>query len=444
MTESDGPGIGRSLARLSDIRRHRPKAHFTFQWHVTARCDADCGHCYMRDAPDYRRQVDGELGHRECIKVLDDMEHFSEWHDVRVRLNITGGDPLLKDGVIELIREAKERGLLVGILGNPGHLDWETAWALRDAGVFRYQLSIDGRRETHDALRGRPGHFDDTLRAIRLLREVGIPSVVMFTVSRRNAGELIDVIRLCAREGVGVFDFSRLVPIGRGEGMEMVSAIEYRDLLRAADAEYARLRARGCRTFFGRKEGLWSLVEYERSGLPAMRDDVAVMSGCSVGSRSLTILADGTVYPCRRLPIPIGKVPGECLADIFHGSPVLDGLRQVQSMERCGPCALLKVCRGCMAVAAATAASGDPKAPDPQCWAMVPREGVGGEGTSRSKAVKLDDFLFWRMKREGRTGGKGPGSKVSGCTVCDDACGACAEACAACSEVCAGCNAPEG
>jgi len=446
MTETGTPsgGNGRSIARLSDIRRHRPRSHFTFQWHVTARCDADCMHCYMKDAPDHKGQLEGELGLPECIKVLDDIEHFAEWHDVKVRLNITGGDPLLKEDIVHIIKEARERGFLVGMLGNPGHLDEAMASALKDAGIFRYQLSIDGMRATHDALRGRPGHFDDTLRAIRVLRGAGIPSVVMFTVSKRNAGELLDVIRLCADENVSIFDFSRLVPVGRGGGMEMVTAGEYRDLLMAVDAEYARLREKGCRTFFGRKEGLWALVEYERSGgPPPMREDVAVMTGCSVGSRSLTILADGTVYPCRRLPIPIGRVPDESVTDIFHGSQVLDGLRQVRGMEKCGPCALLKVCRGCMAVAAA-ASSGDPKAPDPQCWASFPKDG----GKEKKGPITLEDFLFWRMKREGRVvkggGGSGPKPKVFGCTVCDEGCGACAEACAACSEVCAGCNSPEG
>jgi hypothetical protein len=95
-------------------------------------------------------------------------------------------------------------------------------------------------------------------------------------------------------------------------------------------------------------------------------------------------------------------------------------------------------------VAAAAAPSGDPKAPDPQCWAAFPKDG----GKEKKRPLTLGDFLFWRMKREGGGikggGGTGPKPKVTGCTVCDEGCGACAEACAACSEVCAGCNSPEG
>lgn len=73
------------------------------------------------------------------------------------RINFTGGDPLLREDIFDLIGYARKKGILVGILGNPNHLDYETACKLKKLGVSRYQVSIDGLEDTHDRLRDREG-----------------------------------------------------------------------------------------------------------------------------------------------------------------------------------------------------------------------------------------------------------------------------------------------
>lgn len=348
------------------------RKQFVLQWHLTARCGERCKHCYMHDSPTYESEINNELTPSDCMAVLDDFERTVKAWEVDARINFSGGDPLLRKDLVEIVSSAHSRGFMVGLLGNPGLLTPEKAVELREAGVSRYQLSIDGLERTHDSIRGRKGAFRDAMRAIDIINEAGIPSVVMLTLSRLNASELIPVIRLCARKKVRVFDFARLVPTGSGKalGDQLLGPEEYRELLLRVLEEYLRLERSGCETYFGRKENLWTLLYHELGLLPPLPNGMdTVHSGCSVGYRIMTILSDGTVLACRRLPLIIGKVPGESLREIFIKSKNHGRLRAFQRMARCGKCSLLPFCRGCMAVA--QGAKGDFLAGDPQCWRVV-------------------------------------------------------------------------
>lgn len=350
--------------------KHGP--HFTLQWHLTARCDQSCMHCYMHDSPTYARELKDELSYEDCCKIIDDLsDTFNNW-GMPTRISFTGGDPLLREDFFDLIAYAGKRGIEIGILGNPNHLNYETAKRLKDLGVTRYQVSIDGLEETHDRLRGRKGLFKDTIRAIHVLEDVGIPSVVMFTLSKENANELIGVIRTVAQEGVSIFDFARMVPIGTGEQLkkQMLTPLEYRELLLKVLEEYKYLQENGCRTYFGRKDHLWKLL-YQQLGLlkPLPKDKETIYNGCGIGSSILTILADGTIYACRRLPVEIGRVPEQSIRDIFINSPEHNKMRQVENMQKCSKCELMQFCRGCPAVAYGTC--GDYMASDPQCWKEI-------------------------------------------------------------------------
>lgn len=342
---------------------------FVLQWHLTAKCDQHCQHCYMSDSSTYLNEIKNELDLNTCFRIIDDFSEAIEQWGVSGRINFTGGDPLLKKEIFDIIAYTRKRNINVGILGNPNHLDFETASKLKELGVFRYQISIDGLEGTHDRLRRRKGAFRDAIRAVRILNEVGIPSVVMFTVSKENADQLIDVIRLVAEENVAIFDFARLTPIGSGKKLEnqLMTPMEYRQLLFDVLEEYRRLKEHGYKTLFGRKENLWTLLYYELGllkPLPNNRD--LIYSGCTIGCNILTILSDGTVLACRRLPVPIGKVPNQNLRDIFIGSDELNRMRNIDLMQKCSKCSLKQFCRGCRAIAYAV--NGDYLAEDPQCW----------------------------------------------------------------------------
>lgn len=316
-------------------------------------------------------ELRNELSYEDCVTIIDDYaDSFGRW-GMRTWINFTGGDPLLRQDIYDLIAYARSKDVEVGILGNPNLLDHEVATRLRTVGVSRYQVSIDGLEQTHDTLRGREGQFKDAIRAIHVLEEVGIPSVVMFTLSKQNAHELIPVIRLVASERVSIFDFARLVPIGNARQLQdqLLEAETYRALLLEVLEEYKRLHDNGCKTRFGRKDHLWKLLYQELGLLQPLPKDRLVYGGCAIGCSILTILADGTVLSCRRLPISIGRVPEQKIWDIFIHSPEHNQMRAIERFEKCSKCDLLYHCRGCPAVAYGY--HGSHRAEDPQCWKEV-------------------------------------------------------------------------
>lgn len=114
-----------------------PKAPLTFvlQWHLTARCQQNCLHCYMKDEPTYASELKNELETEVCFRIIDSfVKDFSPLCK-GLRINFTGGDPLLKKGIFELINYAAKKGIWVGILGNPNLVTPQTAKKLKKAGL---------------------------------------------------------------------------------------------------------------------------------------------------------------------------------------------------------------------------------------------------------------------------------------------------------------------
>lgn len=349
--------------KIEISRGERPT--FTLQWHLTTACPNHCKHCYMERNPQ-TLPIEG------CEKVINDFKSLLERWNCNGRIYFTGGDPLLYPHFFKLLNYARSQisDLIIGILGNPELLTEEVVDKLKEQGVYSYQMSLDGLKGTHDYFRY-PGSFEKTLEKIRLLKEHGMRTVIMSTVSKANLKEIPGLVDLVADEiGVELFGFHRFVPVGSGQKIKevaLISPLEYRDFLSKLNEKYQEHK--GTHTFFGGGEPLWALFAWENgtfSGSPNIGEDNLIWSGCSIGCSELCILEDGIVLACRRLAIPIGKVPDQKIRDIFIRSETLNKMREVERLEKCKDCELLPYCRGCRAIAYAI--KGDYFASDPHCW----------------------------------------------------------------------------
>lgn len=356
------------------------RASLNLQWSITALCDQRCRHCYMYDSPTYASELKHPLDLPHCRMVIDDLVQTSRRWGMTSSITFTGGDPLLRHDFSDILDYAYHSDVHTGILGNPYHVDPPTARALKSAGVSFYQISIDGMRDIHDGWR-KPGSFDDSVRALQVLKEEGITTLVMFTLSRLNADQLVQVLRLAAELEVDIFHFDRLVCEGQASGLadEMLSPAEMRTLLHEFHHAEVELRDAGHRIVTFYKIPLWKLYAAEEGALDRALLAEAdakeqIIGGCYIGGPWLSVLADGTVYPCRRLPLPIGKLPQDSIGQILVQSPLLQAFRDLSSWEKCHACELRTTCRGCAAVA--YAATGSPFGPDPQCWHILPEREV--------------------------------------------------------------------
>jgi radical SAM/SPASM domain protein of ACGX system len=281
-------------------------------------------------------------------------------------LYITGGDPILHKDFWRLLALLKEKNIVFSIMGNPFHLNGEVCKKLKDCGCERYQLSIDGLRDTHDNIR-KPGSLDATLEKISVIRDAGLRSVIMTTVSVVNIAEIPAIIDMVTAHHADVFAFTRYCP-ARFEKGEPIEPMEYRALLDACWSKFVEYRDSG--TTFNLKDHLWTLYLHDKGifKIPDGLDGQMIYDGCNCGISHLTILPNGDIYACRRMDSVVGNVFANRLADVFI-SDRMDSYRDYGKFEKCSKCELGRFCRGCPAVAYGYIHN--PYSADPQCWKNI-------------------------------------------------------------------------
>lgn len=333
--------------------------YFALQWHITNRCDQRCKHCYIFNSGKPIPHEEWTLENAE--KLLDNFKSFCEKTKKRPTLAITGGDPILHPQFWQILELVRKQNIPFNILGNPFHLTPEVIKQLKRMGCSRYQLSVDGLKGTHDAMR-MTGSFDVTIEKLKLLKACGLSPVVMTTVSNVNYKEVPAITRLLVDIGVEVAAFARYCPT-HGDTNANIPPEEYHNFLNEMWDIYEKLANKG--TTFTLKDHLWQAILYEK-GLLALEDDDVVYEGCHCGISHMTLLETGEVYACRRMETPIGKFPQQSLEECFFG-PKMECFRDFSKIEGCKNCKLLNYCRGCRAVAFGTS-GGNVFAKDPQCW----------------------------------------------------------------------------
>ena len=329
------------------------------QFHITGRCNLRCRHCY-------REEGDVEMLSLGDIKnVIDQFlqlrAEYNALHRIRKRahINITGGEPFIRSDIKEILRyiAGHREELSFGILSNGSFIDGEMPDVLRQTGVSFVQLSIDGDRATHDALRA-PGDYDRVLAAAQRLESSGIRTYISFTANRNNYRFLPEIAGECRRRGITKLWSDRLVPIGGGEEMKdlVITERELPDYLRALK------KAQG--SFLTKRLHPATEVAMNRA-LQFLGCGGSVYS-CSAGDSLITVDEFGRVMPCRRMPVYCGDVFASTLRDIYFGSEVFRGLRSRGLPAECEGCRYSYVCRG-GAKCQSHAAYGSSSRADPAC-----------------------------------------------------------------------------
>lgn len=331
----------------------REQGWFYVQWHFIEMCNLRCQHCYQTS---YKNTVASEEVYWTISHILD--YALAVWKR-RGRISLTGGEPfLIEDLLFKLLDffDISPNFEWIGILSNGTLITSEIAKALRRYNRLReVQVSLDGvSSETHDIIRGK-GAFARAIKGIRCLKEAGIPTSIMFTLSAINYKEVLPLIDLAMELEVNAITIERLIPLGNAWDKKfLLSKQELKATYEAIAQRKKELEGRASLRIRTSRP-LWCLVEEDLGGF------------CPAGFMCLSVLHDGTLFPCRRLEIPLGNIFQDGLFKIWYTSEVLWHLRQKTSVEgKCRTCEFLGKCRGCRA--AAFANNGNYLAPDPDCW----------------------------------------------------------------------------
>lgn len=323
-------------------------------WNLTRRCNLRCAHCYL-DA-DARASGQGELTTAEGLRFINQLVDLCPG----AMLVFTGGEPLLRSDLPDLIAHAAQRGLMPVLGTNGVLLTNERARQLANCGLAGVGLSLDSLNPVrHDAFRGLSGAWLRTILAIEACRQYSLDVQIHTTATRANYDEIPFLIDFAARQdGVVAFNLFFLVCTGRGKQISDITPAQYEaaliSLVKAQDKYRERMLIRArCAPHFRR-------LAYGRS--PELATSIV---GCMAGRTYCRITPEGEVTPCPYLPLVAGNLHTDTLAHIWETGSVFNQLRQPTLRGRCGECEFTALCGGCRA--RAFAIDGDLMAEDSWC-----------------------------------------------------------------------------
>ncbi len=332
-------------------------------WELTKRCNLACKHCRAKaiDKP-----IAGELTTQEAKQILDDIASFAS-----PIIILTGGEPLMREDVLDLAAYGAHKGLRMVLATNGTLLTPKWVRDLKEAGVQRVSVSIDGASPAeHDGFRGVPGAFERTMAGIECLKSGGLDFQINTTVTKSNLKEIPSIGDLAVELGAVAYHIFLLVPMGRGAALkkEVITPQEYEQVLgwlvEQKDKWPIQVKATCAPQYYrilrqkAREKG--QKVTYETHGLDA------VTRGCLAGMGFCFISSMGKVQTCGYLEVECGDVRQAPLSHIWVHSEVFNKLRDKRNYKgKCGRCEYWQVCGGCRA--RAYALTGDYLAEEPMC-----------------------------------------------------------------------------
>jgi heme b synthase len=308
----------------------------------------------------------------EGIKLLDDLAAMGQ-----IVVILTGGEPLLRQDIFDLAAYGTALGHRMVMAVNGTLLTPAVAARLKDAGIQRLSISLDGASAaSHDRLRAVAGAFAGALAGIAACREAGLPFQINTTVTRANRAELPAIYELAVQLEAVAHHVFVLVPTGRGELLreELESPEEYEETL-----NWLLARQRDGKLFIKptcapQYYRLWRQDAAARGEKisAATHGMEAMTKGCLGGQGFAFVSYTGEVQPCGYLELAAGNIRETMFPEIWANSELFRQLRRVDDYHgKCHACQYRKVCGGCRA--RAHALTGDVLGEDPIC----PYEPVG-------------------------------------------------------------------
>jgi len=333
-------------------------------WEMTQACALACRHCRAEAVPCAHPQ---ELTFAEGVAFLRQVNDFGS---PLPHLILTGGDPLERQGLFELIDQARELGIGVSITpAATPKLTREMLVRLREHGVEGLGLSLDGSTaERHDSIRGVPGTFERTMQALRCAGELEMPIQVNTLVAAETADDIPAVFDLLKEFAVTRWSLFFLISVGRGKVLQPLTPDQGEKLMewiyetsRIAPFTVATTEAPSYRR-----------VALDRMRAAGMTSDQIKRTGAyrGFGIRDghgiMFVSHTGDICPAGFLPLVAGNVRRDRVADVYRTSLVFQALHDpAQFRGRCGYCEYKVLCGGSRA--RAYSATGDPLAEDPFC-----------------------------------------------------------------------------
>lgn len=305
-------------------------------WNTTKRCNLLCKHCYRESGPD--ADIQGELTTEEGKTLIGQIKNAG----FRL-LILSGGEPLMREDIYEMVSTAKQVGLVPAMGTNGTLLSADVARELMDRGLKGIAISVDSmEKEYHDDFRGHAGAFDLTQTGIDHALAAGLRVQINLTLTEKNQGEFHKMADYYEKRGVHAIHPFFLVPTGRALSMEDEGLREQayftmiRKILEKQKTSSLELKPTCAPQFMPMAKEMGIAQRFTR--------------GCLAGTAYCCILPQGEVHICPYLPVSAGNVRENPFEDIWKNSTVFQQLRDFTNYEgACGACEHQSICGGCRA-----------------------------------------------------------------------------------------------
>jgi len=333
-------------------------------WEVTSACNLNCIHCHASGSTADPEELTTDEGKR-LIDQIAGVDAFRT-------LVFTGGEPLVRPDIFELLRHSKTVGLANIIATNGCLIDEEMAWKLKDHGVVCNAISLDSADpRTHNRIRQNPEAYERAMRGIEATKKAGILLQINTTAMEYNMPFLSDLMDYVDRKDAGIMLMYQLVAVGKGEKIEKAT------LKKTANQSLSELIARKQRDMKTIIEPVagpqyWPYLLEKKGVKNGLRLKFAeqVFHGCAAGRGFVYVKSNGDVWPCPFVELSAGNVKERPFGEIYEKSEVFENLRRREETLKgaCGECRYNRICGGCRG--RALAYSGDYLAEDPRCFIL--------------------------------------------------------------------------
>jgi len=351
---------------------------YSISWNLTKRCNLNCDHCYL-DA-DFRGGVrTDELGTEECYRVIDQIAEVNP----NAFLILTGGEPLLRPDIYEIVRYAADKKFMVVLGTNGTMINHTVAKKIKAAGAHGVGISIDSMDAIkHNKFRGVDQAWENSTKAFEILNEVGVDFLIQMSVSEMNYKEIPDVVAYAESIGAIAFNLYFLVCTGRGQGNTDISNEAYEDALKTLYK--LQMDYKGRLMINSKCAPQYKRVVYEND--PESVYQRTYSGGCPAGTHYGRISPEGDLTPCPFIAESVGNLKDSSFKDLWDNAPLMNQLRDRKSLEgKCGDCEFSSMCSGCRA--RAFAETGNYMAEDNSC------DYEPGKYGGKEITLKIEDTL---------------------------------------------------
>ena len=251
-------------------------------------------------------------------------------------INITGGEPLCNPYLFKLLDLIKEDSDLItfSILTNGTLINEKIAKKIKSYNPLYVQVSLEGGKKTNDYIRGK-GTYKKIAEGIVNLRKENIFTSISFTATSLNYKEFPKVVRYARKYGVNNVWSDRFIPLGDSDKSLALNYEQTREYLEIMNKERNKLK---------KVKNSNTTISMYRALQFQMTNDFAY--GCTAGDTLLTVMENGDLVPCRRMPITIGNLFDRSMYDLYINSDVLKALREKKIPDECIDCEHSEVCHG--------------------------------------------------------------------------------------------------